>query len=577
MDYEAIETQVLIIGAGAAGLRTAIELADHGVEALVVSKRTHGDAHTVMAAGGINAALRTRDEGDDWTLHAADTLREGHFICRSGAVELFARRAPERILELAEWGCPFERTDQGEIEQRYFGAHSYRRTCFVGDRTGKAVLETLVKRADEVGVSTQDQVFIAEILVDDGHAVGAIGWDMQNSQALVFSANAVVLAAGGFSGLYQRHSSRAGENTGDATGLGWSAGATIRDMEFVQFHPTGMVWPEGMEGQLVTEAVRAEGGRLYNARGERFMNDYAPDEMELAPRDVVARAIAMEIDEGRGTERDGVLLDISHRDPEHLKQRIPRMVERFLSLGIDISSEPMEVAPTAHYAMGGLKVDFATGATSVDGLFAVGEATSGLHGANRLGGNSLTETVVFGQITGAHLVQWVGARRRRPLDSDLVRARLDQKASLSRQKGQYRPEDIIAELRVLLERHAGIVRSEDRLRRGLKQLTDLRQRAEDLRVFTTPGSTVFERICNLDFMLDSAEMILRAAELRRESRGAHFRVDFPDSDSVWRGSVVCRSNPENGIMLDREPADEPSEEVREALQRELHLDYHHLE
>ncbi len=585
MEFEQSETDVLIIGAGAAGLRAAIELAENGVNCLVLGKRAHGDAHTALAAGGINASLGSLDPEDDWTLHAADTLREGHFICQPEAVELLARRAPDRVRELADWGCPFDRTGDGAINQRYFGAQSYRRTCFVGDHTGEAILQTLVERASRLEIPFRQNIYITEILVEDGRACGAIGWDMQPDHTAdepagrAFLAPAVVLAAGGCTGLYNRHSSREDENTGDAMALALAAGASLRDMEFIQFHPTGMVAPEEWAGWLVTEAVRGEGGRLYNTNGDRFMENYAPEEMELAARDVVARAIWRELEAGRGTERGGVYLDISHRDAGFIKERLPEIYQRFDDLGIDIADEPMQVAPTAHYAMGGVKVDFATGRTDLDGLFAVGEAASGLHGANRLGGNSLAETVVFGQLTGEHLVDWIQeqARSLPTLDSSELEARFQKLDARARQHGEHKPDALIGELGQMLERHAGILRDADTLTDGLEELDRLEQRADNLRVYTKPGTRVFEQVCNLAFMLDTAKVLISAALKREESRGAHYREDFPDTDSDWKQSIVCRRTGAGELALDEEPIGPIPDSVREAVDRDVHLDYHHLE
>lgn len=577
MEVERLETEVLIIGAGAAGLRCAIELADAGVDLMVVGDRSHGDAHTRLAAGGINASLGTRDPDDDWSLHAADTIREGHFICRPRAVELLARRAPDRVRELAKWGCEFARTDDGEIDQRYFGAQSFRRTCFVGDRTGRAILETLIDRADRLEVPWRDGVRITELVVGDEQVAGAVGWDTDTGRGLVFDAKAVVVAAGGATGLYRRHSSRDDENTGDAMALALRAGAILRDMEFVQFHPTGMAWPPEERGTLVTEAVRGEGGRLYNAHSRRFMQDYDPEEMELAPRDVVARAIAAEIAAGRNSPNDGVYLDISHRDEEFIKTRLPGVWETYRDCGVDISQEPMEVAPTAHYAMGGIGVDFDTGATDVDGLFAVGEATSGLHGANRLGGNSLAETVVFGQLTGAHLADAIGDHRRIGVDEKQAREMLDHQAGWSRQNGEHRPREIIARLRGSMEQAAGLWRTKRKLTDGIQRIEHLRELAEDLRVYTAPGTAVFDRICRLRAMLETADVVLRTAEMRRESRGAHHRDDFPDKDDAWRTSIVCQQTSRGELTFDRQPVASPGDEVQKAIDRDIHLDYHHLE
>ncbi len=381
-DINLVETDVLIVGAGAAGLRAAIELAREGVDVLVLGKRRHGDAHTVWAAGGINASLGNLDPDDRWEIHAADTIGEGHFVNDPRAVEILAREAPERILELRDWGCPFSLTEEGELNQRYFGAQSFRRTCFAGDTTGEAILGTLVAKAREVGVSYREDVYVTKLLKSGGRVNGAAGFDMRSGHRLLFGARAVVLAAGGYTSIYRRGSSRPDENNGDAMALAYEAGAALKDMEFVQFHPTGMIEPSEMDGRLVTEAVRGEGGRLYNSEGERFMERYSPRHMELDARDVVARANYREIRAGRGTPDGAVLLDISHRDPGYIKDRLPNMYEQFMGQGVDITREPMKVSPTAHYGMGGIEVDPRTGATAVEGLFAVGESTAGVHGAN---------------------------------------------------------------------------------------------------------------------------------------------------------------------------------------------------
>ncbi|MFU8869688.1 L-aspartate oxidase [Natronococcus sp.] len=345
LEYDVVTTPVLVVGAGAAGARVAITLAEAGVEPLVIGKRDHGDAHTTWAAGGVNAALGTLDPEDDWTIHAADTLNEGHHLNDPEAVELTAREMPDRIRELEEWGMPFDRTDDGTINQRYFGAQSYRRTCFVGDRTGEAMLETLIDRAQDLEIPYRENVMITRLLSDGRRVSGAVGFDMETGRGLLFRSDRVVVAAGGFSALYRRHSSRDDENNGDAQALALEAGARLLDTEFVQFHPTGMVgerYGEEWDGRLVTEAVRGEGGRLYNAEGERFMERYSPDQMELDARDVVARAIAREIREGRGTDNGGVYLDISHREADYVRERLPSMVERFESL----ADADGDVAPT---------------------------------------------------------------------------------------------------------------------------------------------------------------------------------------------------------------------------------------
>jgi succinate dehydrogenase / fumarate reductase, flavoprotein subunit len=573
--HETIRTPVLVIGAGAAGLRTAIELVGRGVDCLVLGKRRHGDAHTRMAAGGINASLGTRDGEDDWQLHAADTLREGHFVCDPHAVELLCREAPARVRELRAWGCGFSETAAGEIDQRYFGAQSYRRTCFVGDRTGEAVLGTLVERAAQVGVQWRENVFITRILVEDGRASGALGFDAEGRIA-VFHASAVVLAAGGCTSAYNRSSSRRDENNGDAVALAWRAGAVLRDMEFVQFHPTGRVVPREERGRLVSEAVRGEGGRLFNAAGERFMERYSPERLELDARDVVARAIYREIRAGRGTADGGVLLDASHLDAALVHERLPQFVSQFEAHDVDVTREAVQVAPTAHYAMGGIAVDFTTGATTVPGLYAVGEATAGVHGANRLGGNSLAETVVFGRITGAHLADTMARRARREAavaGGAVVRAAVDELAAADGED----PFTLADEVGEVLWLHAGIVRSGEGLTEGLERLAALRARAADARGGGAPGSAALRAAFELRAMLVAAEAILCCARFREESRGAHYREDMPEEDAAWRRTVLCERGADGRLRLRTRLLQPVAPELHEALERQRAVEYHHVE
>ncbi|MGB3544706.1 L-aspartate oxidase [Rubrivirga sp.] len=572
-----ISLDVLVIGAGAAGLRAAIELAEADRDVLVIGKRKHGDAHTVWAAGGINAALGSLDPEDRWDIHAADTLNEGHLVNDARAVEVLARNAPERVLELDRWGADFSRTDDGEINQRYFGAQSFRRTCFKGDVTGRAILEALVGQAKRLGIPYRQNTFVTEILTtDDGRAVGAIAYDMDTGEPIVFHARAVVLAAGGHTSVYTRSSSRPDENTGDAQALAYNAGAPLRDMEFVQFHPTGKLWPEEERGHLVTEAVRGEGGRLFNTEGERFMERYSPKQMELDARDVVARANYAEIQAGRGTPNGGVWLDISHREDEYLRDRLPRMVQEFADVGVDITSEPMEVAPTAHYAMGGVEVvDFETCETAIPGLFAAGESVAGVHGANRLGGNSLAETVVFGQIVGAHLAQTLPEPA--DLPTDRVQAALDRLDALEAADGTHEPLALIDRLRRIMWDHAGIIRDEDGMIEGLAKLQALRRDAADLRVQADRTSDRFEQAVNLGFMITTSEAILRAALERAESRGAHYRSDHPETAPEWRKNIRVTKDADGRMALDAVPAQDPTPAVQQALAEDHELDYHHLE
>ena len=582
--YETVERRVLVIGAGAAGARTAIELVEQGVDpedVLVVGKRGHGDAHTTWARGGINGALGTHDPEDDWTVHAADTLKEGHFLNDPGKVETVTERMPRLLRELDDWGMAYSRTPEGEIDQRYFGAQSFRRTAFAGDHTGESLLDTLVARAQSLSIPYRENVYVSRLLTDGDRVVGAAGVDLDTGSFVAVRADVVVLAAGGYTSLYDRHSSRDDENTGDGPALAYEAGARLMDVEFVQFHPTGMVgarYGAEWDGRLVTEAVRGEGGRLYNSEGERFMERYSPDQMELDARDIVARAIDREVREGRGTDNGGVYLDISHREREFIEERLPRMYERFQSLGVDMAEEPVEVAPTAHYGMGGVVVD-EHGETDVDGLYAIGETMAGVHGANRLGGNSLAETIAFGEATGEAVAQRLRGDRP-PVDGErfhrLARHHVADLAALAGSDGSEDPAALLDELRALLGARAGILRDGEGLAAGLEELAALRERAADLAV-GEPTSQSFELALNLGFALTVAEGVLRTAAERTESRGAHFRTDHPEPREEWRRNVVLERDSVGGMTLSTAPVGSPSEAVQAALEAGYELDYHQLE
>ncbi|KAB7513951.1 FAD-dependent oxidoreductase [Halosegnis rubeus] len=583
-EYDTVDVSVLVIGAGAAGARTAIELAERGVDdVLVLGKRGHGDAHTTWARGGVNGALGTHDPEDSWAIHAADTLNEGHFLNDPDKVETVTKQMPDRLRELNEWGMDFSRTDDGDIDQRYFGAQSFRRTAFAGDHTGESMLNALVNRAQDLSVPYRENVMITSVLSDGEEAYGAVGFDMDTGEYVVFNAGTVVLAAGGYAAIYNRHTSRDAENNGDGPALAYDAGAELMDMEFVQFHPTGMAvdeddseW-EPWSGRLVTEAVRGEGGRLYNAEGERFMERYSPDQMELDARDVVARAIAQEVAEGRGTENGGVYLDISHRDASFIRERLPRMYERFQSLGVDMASEPVEVAPTAHYGMGGVAVDD-HGETSVDGLFAIGETMAGVHGANRLGGNSLAETVAFGTVAGKHIAERVDGPGRLSdrTVGKIVEPQLRDLASLAEQDGSHDVMDVFVDLQDLLWEHAGILRDEESLQAGLDELDVLRERVADMDVGPVTSDS-FEFALNVGFMLRSAEAVLRGALQRTESRGAHYRTDYPNTDPEWQRNIYFKRADVGGMATHTAAVGTPSETVQEALDKGYELDYHQLE
>jgi succinate dehydrogenase / fumarate reductase flavoprotein subunit len=585
VDYETVERRVLVVGAGAAGARAAIELVEQGVPAediLVIGKRGHGDAHTTWARGGVNGALGTHDPEDDWTVHAADTLNEGHFLNDPSKVEAVARESPDRLRELDDWGMKFSRTADGEIDQRYFGAQSFRRTAFAGDHTGESMLDTLVARAQDLSIPYRENVLITRLVTPTAgnRVLGAVGVDLDTGGLLLFDAEVTILAAGGYAGLWERHSSRDDENTGDGPALAYEAGAALMDMEFVQFHPTGMVgarYGDEWDGRLVTEAVRGEGGRLFNADDERFMTRYSPGQMELDARDVVARAIAREIDEGRGTENGGVYLDISHRDQAFIEERLPRMYERFADLGVDMAEEPVEVAPTSHYGMGGVVVDD-DGRTDLAGLYAVGETIAGVHGANRLGGNSLAETLVFGRRAGAAVAASLPAEPAPNGDAlrEPARPHLTDLVALTGQRGTEDPAVLLDNLRALLREHAGIRRDGAGLERGLDRLDTLRERARDLDIGDR-SSRSFEYAVDLGFGLTVAEAALRSALAREESRGAHFRTDAPEIEEGWRRNLVAARDAVGAMRLTTREPGEPSEEVRTALDAGHELDYHQLE
>ena len=557
-------TSVLVIGTGAAGLRAAIELRQRGVDVICVGKRRRDDAHTVLAAGGINAALGTMDPEDSWEQHAADTIRESYDLADPLTVEILAQQAPRAIDELVEWGADFQTEPDGRLSQRYFGAHRWRRTCFAGDYTGREIQRALGRRASELGVSVDDETYITRLLVHDGRVFGAYGFDIEEGSRRVYLADAVVLAAGGHTRIWRRSSSRRDENTGDAMRLAALAGCRLRDMELVQFHPTGMVWPEYAAGTLVTEAVRGEGGILRNAEGERFMERYDPERLELSTRDRVALANYTEITAGRGTERGGVLLDVTHLDRETVLTRLPRMYRQFVDIAmLDITKQPMEVAPTAHYSMGGVWVDAATHATDVEGLYAVGECATGLHGANRLGGNSLAECVVFGRIVGAHAAEWSASLDAQVRDRRAIAAAGEEVDELLARRGDQFVRPLQRAVRDLMTDHCGVVRSDAGLAAGLGRLEEITASAAGMEVRTDiAGFDDLAHAFDLEGSLLAARATLESARARNESRGCHVREDFPQQDDRLRVNLTWRPD---GSPPAREPVGEASAAVKAAL------------
>jgi succinate dehydrogenase flavoprotein subunit len=522
-------------------MRAAIAATQAGADVLIVGKRARDDAHTVLAAGGVNAVLGTRDPEDSIQQHFADTYRDGYELADPRMVEILVEESPTAILELADWGCPFARTEEGSIDQRFFGAHTYRRTCYAGDWTGRAIVRTLGRRLTELGVPVLDGVYVTRLLVVDGTCFGAYAVDLTTGERLVLLADAVVLATGGHTRIWRRSSSRRDENYGEGMALAFSAGCRLAHMELVQFHPTGMLWPEDAAGMLVTEAVRGEGGRLTNAEGERYMRRYDPERLELSTRDRVAFANYTEIAEGRGGPHGGVFLDVSHLPRTTILDKLPRMYRQFVEYEmLDISREPMEVAPTAHYSMGGVVVDPETTSTEVDGLFAAGEVTTGLHGANRLGGNSLAEILVFGRRAGEQAAQLAASRDASIHPRRVINEAADDIDRLVR-KGDELARPMQRAVRDLMWGHCGVVRDADGLERGLAKLDEIAESTKNIDVSPNEeGWADLGHLFDLHAALLTARATLLGARAREESRGAHRRADFPDLDSELRLRIDLR-------------------------------------
>jgi succinate dehydrogenase / fumarate reductase flavoprotein subunit len=568
--YETHEHDVLIIGAGGAGLRAAIEALSAGARVGVVCKSLLGKAHTVMAEGGIAAAMGNVDPGDDWRTHFRDTMRGGKFLNNWRMAEIHARESSERVRELEQWGALFDRTEDGRILQRAFGGHTFKRLCHVGDRTGLEMIRTLQDRGVQLGIDVYMECAVTRLLRDADHIAGAFGYWREQGRFVVFKAPSVILATGGI-GKAWRITSNSWEYTGDGMALAYDAGAELCDMEFVQFHPTGMVWPPGVQGILVTEAVRGEGGTLRNKLGERFMERYDAKQMELSTRDVVARAIYTEVREGRGTEHGGAYLDISHKPAEYVKRKLPSMYHQFKELAdVDITQEPMEVGPTCHYMMGGVRVDAETAASTVPGLFAAGEVAAGLHGANRLGGNSLSDLLVFGRRAGAaaaHHAQ--SARPATAPPGEIEEAAHEMLVPFEPRSGES-PYAIHSDLQETMQDLVGIFRNEEDLKRGLSQIAKLKERLRRVRV---EGSRLFNPGWHLSrdlkSMLTVSEAVAQSALARRESRGAHSRTDYPQTDAGWgkQNNVVSRSG-DDGMKLAQRPIPETPADMAAILATE---------
>jgi succinate dehydrogenase / fumarate reductase, flavoprotein subunit len=597
MSIQRHQYDVVVIGAGGAGLRAAIGARLAGARTAVISKSLFGKAHTVMAEGGAAAAMGNVNPGDNWQVHFRDTMRGGKFLNDVRMAELHAKESPERVWELEIYGALFDRTKDGKISQRNFGGHEYPRLAHVGDRTGLEMIRTLQQkivslqqedRAEtgeyESRLRVFDETTITELLLEDGKVAGAFGYDRETGEFLLFEAPAVVLATGGI-GRSFKVTSNSWEYTGDGHALALRAGGKLINMEFIQFHPTGMVWPPSVKGILVTESVRGDGGVLKNTEGKRFMFDYVPDVFrayyadtpeeadrwyddpdnnrrppELLPRDEVARAINAEVKAGRGTRAGGVLLDIaSRRSAEFIRRKLPSMYHQFKELAdVDITAQPMEVGPTCHYVMGGVEVDADTGAATgaVEGLFAAGEVSGGMHGSNRLGGNSLSDLLVFGKRAGEHAAAYAVAlpSRPRPSQADLTSAEEAALAPLSRGDGE-NPYALQQELQDVMQSLVGIIRRRGELEDSLQRLAELRERVD--KVGATGGRQYnpgWHLALDLRNMLVVSECTARAALEREESRGGHTREDFPDMKPEWRRvTLVCSLAGADEVRLEQQP------------------------
>jgi len=602
-EFQRFSYDVLVIGAGGAGLRAAIEAAASGARVGVVCKSLLGKAHTVMAEGGIAAALANVDDRDNWRVHFADTMRGGQYLNNWRMAELHAKEAPDCVRELEAWGALFDRTKDGRILQRNFGGHQYPRLAHVGDRTGLEMIRTLQDHGIHSGMQVHMECTVLSLLLDSGRVVGACGYDREKGLFHLWQAKAVVLATGGIGRAY-KITSNSWEYTGDGLALAYHAGAELQEMEFVQFHPTGMVWPISVRGILVTEGVRGEGGVLRNSEGRRFMFDEIPDAYkaqtadneeegwrytqgdrnarrppELLTRDHVARCINREVKAGRGTPHGGVFLDIAWikthlpKAEEHIKRKLPSMYHQFKQLAdLDITKEPMEVGPTTHYMMGGIRVDGDSQMSSVPGLFAAGEAAAGLHGANRLGGNSLSDLVVFGRRAGRFAAEFAKSNGNGAnIDEEQLQATASQALKpFDRGATGENPYQVQYDLQEAMQDLVGIVRTENEMQQALEKIAGLQLRADRAgiaghRQYNNGWHTAID----LSSLLVVSEAITRAALLRKESRGAQFREDFPGKDAEWGKHNIIVKRGANGEMLVEKRALPPMPDELKAVVQEM--------
>jgi fumarate reductase (CoM/CoB) subunit A len=540
VSYETIDTDVLVVGAGGAGSRAAIETANRNVHVTLLSKELLGKAHTCMAEGGYNAALANVDAADNWQVHLKDTIVGGAWINNQKLSEILVKEAGDRIFDLEEYGAVWDRTPEGKIMQRPFGKQTYRRTCYAADRTGHEMMQTLVEEVRRRNLDVLDEIFVTDYLMAGGKIAGAFAIDQKRGDFLVFRAKSVILASGGAGRLF-KITTNAAQDTGDGYASAYRAGAKLVDMEMVQFHPTGMVYPDSHKGQLVTEAVRGEGGFLLNINKERFMQRYEPQRMELAGRDVVARSIATEILEGRGTPQGGVYLNVSHLPAKIIEERLPSMLRQFLDVGVDIRKEPMQIAPTAHHFMGGVQIN-ENAETGIQGMYAAGEVTGGIHGGNRLGGNALADTQVFGKRAGENAAEYAKKNPMLPIDKRQITRGIKNAEKFLKKREGIRPVEIKSKLTALMWNKVGIFRTGKEIQEAITEIE--RMKAQDLpQLSVTDGKKRFNKewieTLEIENLVAVAEMVAKAALMRTESRGAHYRRDFPKLDNQnWFANIV---------------------------------------
>jgi len=595
-DFETRECDVLVVGAGGAGLRAAIAASEYGAKVALVSKSLLGKAHTVMAECGVAAALGNVDDRDNWKIHFRDTIRGSKNLANWEMAKIHAEKAPDRVRELERWGAVFDRTEEGKISQRNFGGHRYPRLAHVGDRTGLEIIRTLQDHTVHMeNIEIFMECTVSDILKSDNRAVGALAYYRSSGKLVVFEAGSVILATGGIGKAY-RVTSNSWEYTGDGHALAYLAGADLIDMEFVQFHPTGMVWPPSVKGTLVTEGVRGDGGILVNSEGERFMFNYIPDVFaaetakseeeanswlkgeegamrppELLTRDVVARAIMTEVKEGRGSPHGGAFLDIASRQsPDYIRRKLPSMYHQFKELAtLDITQEPMEVGPTTHYMMGGIKVEANTAASTVPGLYAAGEAAAGMHGANRLGGNSLSDLLVFGKIAGQCAANFAQENSKVSPHGEEIEKSIENTLEPF-EDGDENPYQIHQELQEIMESHAGIVRTGEELEKGIRKLEELEKRLPKMHAKGERKYNPGWHLClDLHNMIITSLALSRAALERTESRGAHTRLDYPDyDDELGKVNMIVRPGP-GGMSVVKSPLLEMPAELNDYVLKEV--------